>query len=374
MFECINMTEKVSLGDRSYQINWYQTNEEISSILKEKETQLREQGFIKQALITTDVIAGLYGEFLKNSFNDVTIITIKDGEASKTLEQAAELVNLLLEKGFTRKSVLYAFGGGVIGDLTGFTASIFMRGIPYIQIPTTLLAMVDSSVGGKTGVNTEKGKNLIGTFYQPLEVLINVGFLKTLEQRELHCGLAEVFKSAIIYSNKFYNYLEGQVPLMVNADPEVMKLVSHESVKIKAAVVAKDETEQSLRAILNYGHTLGHALEAWYEYKQINHGEAVAVGMAFATYLSYKKNKLDEHSWQRSYDLIGFLGLPKNFNDLPGRKKPSAKELIEIMKLDKKAVTNEIRFVLISSIGKAELPMAIAEDELLAHLEEFIKI
>jgi 3-dehydroquinate synthase len=266
---------------------------------------------------------------------------------------------------------LWAFGGGVIGDITGFLASIYMRGIRYFQIPTTLLSMVDSSVGGKTGVNIEGGKNMMGTFYQPSAVFINTSFLKTLADREFKSGLSEVIKSALLNDPELFHLIENNVNSLSRENVNLNENISMMSVKVKADVVSKDEKENDLRAILNLGHTLAHALESFYQYRNISHGEAVSIGIAFAVFLAVDLNILSHEILERIHILFKNLGMMYLWSHLPGAK-PEVEIIIELMKGDKKNINNNIRFVFISDIGKFLLPQPVELPRIKSCLEKFI--
>ena len=255
-----------------------------------------------------------------------------------------------------RDSPLIALGGGVIGDITGFVAATYMRGIPYVQVPTTLLAQVDSSVGGKTAVNHPKGKNMIGAFYQPLFVFIDVKTLDTLETREIRAGLAEVVKYGIIRSEELFSYLENNIDKILSLDESAIRHIIKISCEIKASVVAADEREAGLRAILNFGHTFGHAVEALTHYKQYRHGEAVAIGMLFATKLSHKMGLSSDDMVERLSSLLKNIGLPL------GDKAYPAAEYIKSMMLDKKVVAGKLRFVLPEGMGRVTIENVSTKD------------
>ena len=331
-------------------------------------------------LITDDRLYKIYEDQILQQFTKEYILTIPDGEEQKNLDTIALLTNRLIELGADRSSVLVAFGGGVVGDITGFLASVYMRGIEYCQIPTTLLAMVDSSVGGKTGVNISSGKNMIGTFHQPTKVLICVSFLKSLLQREVVCGLAEVVKSALIKNNSFFEKILENASDILEKDLALLEFISYESIKIKRWVVQKDEKEKSFRAILNLGHTLAHALENFFGYRIIKHGEAVSVGLAFAAYYSFRKSKIKEKDFQKIMQALQKLHLPQNLDSLflmegaDVLDRPNPEKLTAIMKKDKKNKQGVIRFVFLESIGKTSLPEEVTENEVCEILTEFFSL
>jgi 3-dehydroquinate synthase len=319
-------TVKVRLGDRSYDI-------EIGSGLGEVGGRLRELGLGKKiALITNPTVKNLYGqrivESLKEAGFTVLSIDIPDGEQYKNLDWANAIYTALLINGFDRKSALVAFGGGVIGDLTGFAAATFMRGVPFIQVPTTLLSMVDSSVGGKTGVNHPMGKNMIGAFYQPKKVLMDLSVLRSLPKEELLSGVAEIIKYGVVWDRAFFEYLDDNREKVLSLDPDAILHVIRRSCEIKADVVSKDEREGGLRAILNFGHTIGHAIETAENYT-IRHGYAVAIGMVYAARLAEKTGFCDASVPDRIEKLVAAYGLPTNLADL--RRKPAATELLNAM-------------------------------------------
>jgi 3-dehydroquinate synthase len=338
---------KVSLGDRSYDI-------EIGSVLGEAGARLRNLELGKKiALVTNPTIKKLYGQMLVDSLKEagfaVMSIDIPDGEQYKSLDWANAIYTALLINGFDRKSALIAFGGGVIGDLTGFAAATFMRGVPFIQVPTTLLAMVDSSVGGKTGVNHPMGKNMIGSFYQPKKVLMDQNMLKSLPKEELLSGMAEVIKYGVIWDRSLFEYLGNNRDRILSLDPDAVMHVIRRSCEIKADIVSKDEREGGLRAILNYGHTIGHAIETAENYT-IRHGYAVAIGMVYAARLAQNAGLCDASVPDRVERLIAAYGLPTNLDDLS--RKPAAAELMSIIQIDKKAEGGKVKFILPSSIGE----------------------
>jgi len=338
---------KVSLGDRSYDI-------EIGTSLDQIGERLQDLGFgQKIAIITNPTVKKLYGQPVADSLKAagflVLSIEIPDGEQYKTLDWANAIYSALLINSFDRKSALVALGGGVIGDLTGFAAATFMRGVPFIQMPTTLLAMVDSSVGGKTGVNHAMGKNMIGAFYQPKKVLMDLDVLKSLPQAEILAGMAEVIKYGVIWDASFFEYLDRKRDKILALDREALSHIIQRSCEIKAEVVSKDEREGGLRAILNLGHTVGHAIETAENYT-MRHGEAVAIGMVYASKLAHKTGLCDASVPERVEKLIRSYGLPTNLAALS--RKPSVTELMDAMQIDKKAEDGKVKFVLPKKIGE----------------------
>lgn len=278
----------------------------------------------------------------------VAATSIEPGESSKTLQTMAELYDAALDAGLNRGSVVVALGGGVVGDLAGFLAATYMRGVRCVQVPTSLLAMVDSSVGGKTGVDLPRGKNLVGAFHQPSLVLADVDCLKTLPERELRCGLAEVAKYAFIMAHDFYDTLASQAEGLLRVVPEACETVVQRCCELKTEVVVEDEREGGRRAILNYGHTFGHALETRGGYAAYRHGEAVAVGMGIAADLSVALGLAPKELPRRQDELLVAFGLPTRWS-LPDTE---ADDLIELMRSDKKSAGRSLRFVLSGGMGR----------------------
>ena len=307
----------------------------------------------RAALITNGTVGGLYGAAVRGALPggvEVSEIELPEGEQYKTLETAAGIFDQLLASGCDRGTTLIALGGGVVGDVAGFAAACYLRGVRFIQAPTTLLAQVDSSVGGKTGVNHPLGKNMIGAFHQPAAVLIDTDTLRSLPPREYAAGVAEIIKYGLIRDAAFYRWLrEHAEPLQAREDAAVAEAIER-SCANKAAVVAADELEGGLRAILNFGHTFGHAIETAQGYGKWLHGEAVAAGMALAMRLSARLGNIDDGEADQLSDLL------RRFN-LPAEPPPEmgAAEFLELMRRDKKAADGRIRCVLLEDIGQAAL-------------------
>jgi 3-dehydroquinate synthase len=303
----------------------------------------------RYVIVTDSDVNPLFGDVVKEKLEEtalpVDIIEIPAGEASKSLNTVLEVARQLIGLKVSRKSLLIALGGGVVGDVTGFIASIYMRSIPYIQIPTTLLAQVDSSVGGKTGVDLPEGKNLLGTFYQPKAVYVDLSFLKTLSDKDFANGLAEIIKYGIIGSHDLFELLEFEKDGIKKRSPSLMESLIARSCKIKADIVEMDEKELGLRRILNFGHTLGHALEAASGYS-LFHGEAVSIGMVGAARISHRLNYLDRDSCTRIIDLIKEYELPVK---IPAGMETS--QIVAFMGTDKKVVAGRLHFVLVKEIG-----------------------
>ena len=296
-------------------------------------------------VVTNETVAPLYLDAVKENLSGKAIesISLPDGEAFKTLQTVQSILDHLVDAGANRDATIVALGGGVVGDIAGFAAACYMRGINFVQVPTTLLAQVDSSVGGKTGVNHPGGKNLIGAFHQPQAVLIDTDTLKRLPDRELKAGLAEVIKYGVIADAGFFSWLENNIEALVTRDSHALAKAIQRSCELKAAVVAEDEREAGRRAILNYGHTFGHAIERCQGYGEWLHGEAVAAGMVMAAKLSGLG--IDDRS--RLSTLIRNAGLPTSPPAV------GADELIQAMSLDKKVQQKKQRFVLLKALGAA---------------------
>ena len=290
---------------------------------------------------------------LKKFTNSVNLITIPGGDKTKSVNQ----LNLLLEKSLSfeidRDSLIIAFGGGVIGDIAGFAASILLRGINYIQIPTTLLSQVDSSVGGKTGINSSKSKNLIGSFHQPLAVIIDIEMLKSLPKREFIAGLVEVIKYGLIKDKKFFDYLDCNYREILEYDEEKLKEIICKSCKIKAEIIKNDEKENGQRALLNLGHTFGHAIESFGKYDgKIIHGEAVSIGICLAFKLSKKMNFCSQNDVEKVTSLLKKLTLPTSLKDIKNISITTIK-MLEKFKFDKKNKNNQLTFILNKKIGES---------------------
>ena len=313
----------------------------------------------KVAIITNPTVAGYHLNYLLNNIKakELKIITLPDGEEYKNIESIEYALDRLFDAKYDRNSLIIAFGGGVIGDMSGFIASIFLRGIKFIQIPTTLLSMVDSSVGGKTGINNKYGKNLIGAFYQPEAVYIDPHFLSTLEKREFAAGMAEVIKMAVIFDEKFFEDLEKET-LSIE---EIIK----KSVEIKADVVNQDEKERGIRSVLNYGHTFGHVIENLTNYKTYLHGEAVAIGMVMANELSKELGYLSEEENERIKKVLQKQNLPTTF------KIENEEEFYEHFFADKKTMNNKIKFIIPKKIGKYKIVENIDKNTILKILKRF---
>lgn len=321
----------------------------------------------KQVLVVTnDRVAPLYLEQACAAFEgeEVATLVLPDGERYKTLATLNTVFDALIDRRFERGVTLAALGGGVIGDLTGFAAACYQRGVDFIQIPTTLLAQVDSSVGGKTGVNHPRGKNMIGAFHQPRCVLADTATLETLPDRELRAGLAEVIKYGLMADTAFFAWLEQNMVTLLARAPEALAFTIERCCQLKAGIVAADERESGERALLNLGHTFGHAIEAAQDYQGLLHGEAVAAGMAMAAHCSVELGWLSPADRDRTIALLAAAGLPTG---RPPELDP--KLLRQLMASDKKVAQGQIRLVLLEKIGTARLTADYPESALLATLE-----
>lgn len=338
---------EVDLGLRSYQIeiceNFF---DDVGIALPSGASAL---------IVTNETVAPLFLERLKSridgNFISIVGLVLEDGEYFKNWESLGRIYDCLLQNGFDRKTVIFALGGGVVGDLAGFAASTYMRGIPFVQVPTTLLAQVDSSVGGKTAINHPLGKNMIGSFYQPELVICDIAVLDTLPFREISAGLAEIIKYGPIYDMKFMGWLELSMDGLISKDHSLLAYAVQRCCEIKASVVGADEREVGLRAILNFGHTFGHAIEAGMGYGVWLHGEGVAAGMVMAAELSHRLGMVDAAFVECLKALIQRAGLPIKGPVID--PKDNAGRYLELMRIDKKSEAGEIRFVLIDGPGKA---------------------
>ena len=353
---------KIDLGARSYDII-------LGSGLLDRVGELLSQVLqtSRIILVTHPSLFRLYGDKvlagLKKQGWATDIIEVPEGEKSKSLQQVDIIYDRLLDFNCDRKSVLIALGGGVIGDLTGFVAATYQRGIPFVQVPTTLLSQVDSSVGGKTAVNHPKGKNMIGAFYQPRMVIADLDTLQTLPQNEFRAGLAEVIKYGVISDANLFDYLEKNADKILQLDHECLAYIIKTSCSIKAEVVEKDERESHYRMILNFGHTLGHTIEALTGYSQFIHGEAVAIGMVQAAKLSQQLEKCQDEVPKRLRKLINKCGLPSQWPDL------DSQAVIECLYHDKKTMNHKIKFILVKELGSVEIVEDMPEADILKMLQ-----
>src|SRR2546430_6292103 len=348
---------KVPLGVRSYTVS-------IGNQLLARLGQECKRLYLGQhcAVIPDRNVAARYGEAAVESFKgagfEPTLITVPAGETAKSLRMVASCYDQLAGHRLERKSFVVALGGGVVGDLAGFVAATYSRGIDFVQVPTTLLAQVDSSVGGKVGINLKAGKNLVGAFYQPRFVLCDLDTLETLPVREYRAGLAEIIKYGIIHDVELFRRLEQVMPKMLQRDPDTLSSVVAHCCQIRPAVVGQDETESGLRAILNFGHTLGHALEAVSGYGRFLHGEAIAIGQVFAARLSAELLGFPQRDVERIAGLFEKAGLRTHIRLNPAQRE----KLFEAMRHDKKVSEGVIRFVLVNKIGQVSFGQAVPLD------------
>ena len=336
---------RIELGERGYEILIG------TDLLGRSDTYVGLPGGRHAVIVTSRTVAPLYGEQLQAAlqcqFEQVVTVQLPDGEAHKDWPALNAIFDELLASACDRKTVLFALGGGVIGDMTGFAAACYMRGVPYVQVPTTLLAQVDSSVGGKTAINHRLGKNMIGVFNQPLRVVADLDVLDTLPQRELVAGLAEVIKYGPIADSVFLEWIDSNLDALKNRDKAALAYAIKRSCEIKAWVVAQDERETDLRAILNFGHTFGHAIEAGLGYGKWLHGEAVGCGMVMAADLSSRLGLIGAEYAERIRDVVQRAGLPVVGPRL------GVERYLELMRVDKKSLAGAIRFVVIEAPGRA---------------------
>jgi 3-dehydroquinate synthase len=354
-------TLKVELGERSYPIL-------IGEGLLRQPELVRQHVPARDVLIVSNTtVAPLYMAFLAGALsgNRVVEAILPDGESHKTLATVARILDVLVANRFGRDCTVVALGGGVVGDMAGFAASCYQRGVAYVQVPTTLLAQVDSSVGGKTGVNHPGGKNLIGAFHQPVAVIADASTLSTLPVRELRAGLAEVIKYGLLGDAPFYDWLEAHMDELLAADPEALSYVIQRSCEIKAQIVGRDEREQGDRALLNLGHTFGHAVEAATHYTQWLHGEAIGAGLLMAATMSHECGMVEAVQVDRLRRLLQRVGLPVKIEGV------TPEVALEHMRIDKKVQGGRIRLVLLRSIGDsfvtADYPEEALQRTLSAH-------
>jgi 3-dehydroquinate synthase len=366
MNEQASISLNVELGDRSYPIT-------IGRGLLDDAALLTRHigGSGKVAIVTNTTVAPLYLDKvaapLRAAGREVVTIVLPDGEEYKNWQSLNQVFDALLANKCDRKTTLVALGGGVIGDLTGYAAASYMRGVPFVQIPTTLLAQVDSSVGGKTGINHPLGKNMIGAFYQPRAVIADTATLDTLPGRELSAGLAEVIKHGAILDAEFFDWIEQNIEKLVARDHEALAFAVLRSCEIKADVVRRDEREGGLRAVLNFGHTFGHAIENGLGYGEWLHGEAVGCGMVMAADLSHRLGLLDQAGVERIRTLVQKAGLPVVAPDL------GLQRWIELMEVDKKNEGGAIKFILLKPLGSPSItgaPRELLEATLEASVEK----
>lgn len=354
-------TLQVELGDRSYPIV-------IGKGMLGEYDLSDYVGGSQVMIVTNDVVAPTYLEKAKASFpgKSIDTLVLPDGEKHKNWQTLNLIFDALLEKQHTRKTTLVALGGGVVGDMTGFAAACYQRGVPFIQIPTTLLSQVDSSVGGKTGINHPLGKNMVGAFHQPEVVLIDTDTLQTLPPREVSAGLAEVIKYGLIRDIAFLDWLEEAMERLVAFDSEALAAAIYRSCVCKADVVAQDERESGLRATLNLGHTFGHAIETFAGYGNWLHGEAVGTGMIMAADLSAREGSISQADYERVVQIIIKANLPVR---PPEQMQPA--DFMSLMAVDKKNVDGKLRLVLLKAVGEAVVTSDATPENLKATLKVF---
>lgn len=349
----------IDLGSRSYNIHIRPgLLNLLAGYMKELDTGR------KVLMITNPTLHRLYGAAVKKGLREagyqVVVGEVPDGEEYKALSQAERLYDLAFTREMDRRCPVLALGGGVMGDLAGFVAATYLRGVPFIQVPTTLLAQVDSSVGGKVAVNHPAGKNIIGAFYQPVAVFTDLNTLVTLDPREIRGGLAEVIKYGVIADGEFFAWLEDNLDRVLAVDMKAMEYIVEKSCRIKAAVVQADETEQGMRAILNFGHTVGHAVEALTGYKVYRHGEAVAIGMAVAAKLAVNTGMMDNAGAVRIESLLARAGLP---TAVPGEL--DNEQILALLRRDKKVIAGSLTFVLPVGVGSVEIIKDVREEDII---------
>lgn len=321
----------------------------------------------RAAIIADSNTVDLYGEEIKNMLEGnckkVILHSFPAGEEHKTLDTVKEIYKKLIEEKYDRKDLLIALGGGVVGDITGYTAATYLRGVDFIQIPTTLLAQSDSSIGGKTGVDFDGYKNMVGAFYMPKLVYMNIGTLKTLDDRQFFSGFAEVMKYGLIKDAIFYEWLLDNLYEIQDRDPDVLEEMVMRSCMVKKLVVEKDPKEQGDRALLNFGHTIGHAIEKAKNFQML-HGECIALGSVAAAFISWKHNWLSMEEYYEIRDMFVPFNLPISIDDI------DPEEILALTKSDKKMAAGQIRFVLLKKVGKALIDTTVSDEDILNALKE----
>ena len=348
-------TIEIDLGERSYDIRI------AHGLIGKTEELLPWVKGDHAVIVTNEVIANWYLEPVRAALSGkkVETIILPDGEQTKTLETTWEIFDRLLAVPCDRKTTLIALGGGVVGDMTGFVAACYQRGVPFIQIPTTLLSQVDSSVGGKTAVNHPRGKNMIGAFYQPLRVIADTGTLETLGDEEFASGMAEVIKYGVINDPDFFDWLEENMADILKKSPDALAFMIERSCINKAAIVEQDEKEGGIRALLNLGHTFGHAIESGFGYGKWLHGQAVAMGMVMAAHMSWQLGWIDQSVVQRIKTLLNSANLPTEpFSGL------DPQQMFDLMHLDKKVENCALKLVLLRGIGEAVVTTDYSKNQL----------
>lgn len=323
----------------------------------------------KLCIITDSNVGKIYAEevaeMLKPHCREVHVFLFPAGEENKHLNTVQDAYRFLITNRFDRKDMLIALGGGVVGDLTGYTAATYLRGVDFIQIPTTLLSQVDSSIGGKTGVDFDQYKNMVGAFHMPCLVYMNLSVLNTLDDRQYACGMAEILKHGLIKNASYYEWLITNFEEIEDRKPDIIEDMIYESCLVKKAVVEKDPTEKGERALLNFGHTLGHAIEKYKNFSML-HGECVALGCVTAAYISWKREMLSDEEFYEIRDMFVPFSLPISVSDI------NPQEIIALTKADKKMEHGKIKFILLKKIGKAVIDNTVTEEEMQAALQEIL--
>lgn len=336
----------------------------VDNIWNELKDYTKRDNFV---LITDENIYKLYKDDIERLLNGKdNIHLIKSGEKNKSLDELVRIYDFLITKDIDRKGIIFSLGGGMVGDLVGFAASTFKRGINYVQIPTTLLSQVDSSIGGKTGIDYKGYKNIIGSFYVPLETLIDIKFIKTLSKREITSGLGEIIKYGIISDYSFLRYVQENIEKIYSRDEDILSYIVEKSVEIKSSIVKMDKLDLNLRQILNFGHTIGHSIESLFNYENYYHGEAVIIGMIYESYIAYRKGLIDFDYYNEIRNTLINLIDPYKFNE------EEVNILLDFMRNDKKNKDGKIGFILPITKGKVEIFYNIEETlvrEVLLHSE-----
>ena len=320
-------------------------------------------------IVTDSRVEKLYGSqvkaILETAAEEVCIFSFPEGEASKTLNTVKELYRFLIEHHFERKDMLIALGGGVVGDLTGYAAATYLRGIDFIQIPTSLLAQVDSSIGGKTGVDFDQYKNMVGAFKMPRLVYINISTLNSLNERQFYNGFAEVMKHGLIKDSAYYEWMIGKLYEIGNRKPLILEEMVYRSCQIKKALVEKDPTEKGDRALLNFGHTIGHAIEKYMNFSLL-HGECIALGSVAAAFISWKRGLISNEEYYEIRDMFVPFNLPISIENV------EADQILALTKSDKKMEQGQIKFILLNKVGEAFIEHTVTDEEILGGIEEII--
>lgn len=324
----------------------------------------------KMCIVSDTTVSGLYADELKNAVKEISkqtdLFVFEAGEEHKNLDTVRELYKFLIERHYDRKDLILALGGGVVGDLAGFAAATYLRGISFVQIPTTLLSCTDSSIGGKTGVDLDNYKNMVGAFHMPSLVYMNLSTLGSLSARQFASGMGEVIKHGLIKDESYYAYIINNFGLINDRDEETLEYVIKRSLEIKRGVVEKDPTEQGDRALLNFGHTIGHAIEKYCDLKLL-HGECVALGSIAASYISYQRGNLSTEEFYEIRDMFLPFFLPITLED-----DADPEQILKLTKSDKKMQSGKIRFVLLKKVGKACIDTTVTDEEMLAGIRQLI--